>query len=61
MRQNSKTVSKRQQVLNQVALFLLCQSEREASVIVIDNVHQSRKAAIVEEATFLVREQARQW
>src|SRR2546426_4732164 len=43
------------QVLDQIDLLLLHQPEPEEAVVVLDNITQRRKAAVVEEAAFLVR------
>jgi hypothetical protein len=45
----------RQQVLHQIILFLIGQPQVEASIIVIDDIQQSRKATVVEEPAFLMR------
>src|SRR5437899_7002915 len=50
----------RLQVLDQVAFFLLVQSEPESAVVLLDDVPQCRKAPGVEETALLVRPQSRE-
>src|SRR5882672_12829284 len=50
----------RLQVLDQVALLLAVQPESEVDVVMLDDVPQSCKAPVVEEAAPLVRPQCRQ-
>src|SRR2546428_14089105 len=47
------------QVLDQIDLLRLHQPEPEEAVVVLDNIPQRRKAAVVEEAAFLVRPESR--
>src|SRR4051812_43612770 len=52
--------SKREQILDQILLFLVSKVQAETRIVVVDDLVQVLESAIVEEASLLMREEASQ-
>ena len=55
-----RTHLKREQILNQILLFLVSKVQTETRIVVVDDLAQVLESPIVKEASLLMREEASQ-